>query len=168
MAIWGWVLLGALVAYEYSTRTSTEEIVKIKTPNVKKVSKANGSVFSPQLIGGIGALIGVLIAFPPMSADIRWKSALKSQNLQKLEDSLKPGYMQPPNSAKYAQAVQLLEQSKLPDKAYLYAKRATEFNPDYFDAWKLLYFVSLSTESDKALALQNMKRLDPYNPDVLK
>ena len=81
---------------------------------------------------------------------------------------MKPGYMQPPNSAKYAQAVQLLEQSKLPDKAYLYAKRATEFNPDYFDAWKLLYFVSLSTESDKALALQNMKRLDPYNPDVLK
>lgn len=168
LAIWGWVLLGALVAYEYSTRTSTEEITKIKNPNVKKVNKATGSVFSPQLIGGIGALIGVLIAFPPMSADMRWKSALESQNLQKLEDALKPGYMQPPNSAKYAQAVQLLEQSKLPDKAYLYAKKATEFNPDYFDAWKLLYFVSQSTESDKALALQNMKRLDPYNRDVLK
>jgi hypothetical protein len=54
------------------------------------------------------------------------------------------------------------------DQAYTYAKKGVEFNPDYFDAWKMLYYVSKSTDADKALALKNLKRLDPFNPDVLK
>ena len=38
---------------------------------------------------------------------------------------------------------------------------------DAFDAWKLLYYISKSTQSDKDQALQNMKRLDPLHPNVL-
>ena len=167
LAIWGWVLLGVLVAYEFATRSTnsiegTVPATSAKKPNVQV------SVFSPQLIGGIGVVIGVLIAVPPMSADMKWKSALKSQQLQKVEASLQAGYMQPANSMRLAQAVQMFEQSKLPDQAYIYAKKGVAFNPDYFDAWKMLYLVSKSTEADKALALKNMKRLDPFNPDVLK
>jgi O-antigen ligase len=167
LAIWGWVLLGALVAYEFATRPSDSAEENAPVKSKRTVIKAN-SVFSPQLIGGIGAVIGVLIAVPPMSADLKWTTALKSQQLSNVEASLQGGYMQPINSARLAQAVQMFEQSKLPDQAYTYAKKGVEFNPDYFDAWKLLYYVSKSTEADKALALKNLKRLDPYNPDVLK
>ena len=53
------------------------------------------------------------------------------------------------------------------DQAHDIALKGTEFNPDYFDAWKILYFLSNSTAEEKALALKNMKRLDPRNPDVL-
>jgi O-antigen ligase len=167
LAIWGWALVGALHAYEFSTRPQVEkpEISTGKKSN--KQSQGNISFFSPQLIGGIGALVGILIAVPPMTADIRWKSALSSGDVQKVEQALVPGYLQPPNSAKFAQATQLLEQNKLGDLAYVYAKKGVEFNPDYFDAWKVLYFSSKSTEEDKTLALTNMKRLDPLNPDVL-
>jgi hypothetical protein len=103
-----------------------------------------------------------------MTADMRWKSALLSRDVQQVEQALAPGYLQPSNSAKFAQATQLFEQSNLGDLAYVYAKRGVEFNPDYFDGWKVLYFASKATEEDKALALKNMKRLDPLNPDVLK
>ena len=41
------------------------------------------------------------------------------------------------------------------------------FNPDYFDAWRVLYSISKATEADKEEAVKNMKRLDPKNPDVL-
>jgi hypothetical protein len=51
--------------------------------------------------------------------------------------------------------------------AYKYAKIGTEFNPDYSDAWQLLYSTSKATPEEKALALTNLKRLDPNNPDVL-
>jgi hypothetical protein len=167
LAIWGWVLLGALVGYEYATRpiVLSEEGNQTKA---KKSSSKNNSVFSPQLIGGIGAVIGVLIAVPPMSADMKWKSALKSQQLPKVEAALQGGYLQPTSSARLAQAVQMFEQSKLPDQAYNYAKKGVEFNPDNFDAWKMMYYVTKSTEADKALALKNMKRLDPFSPDILK
>jgi hypothetical protein len=69
---------------------------------------------------------------------------------------------------KRQQAVQLFENSKLYDLAYKYAKEGVAFSPDYFDAWRMLYFTTNSTPADKDLALSNMKRLDPYNPDVLK
>jgi hypothetical protein len=53
------------------------------------------------------------------------------------------------------------------DQAHQIAVKAVQYNPDYFDSWKLLYFLSNSTEDEKQAALKNMKRLDPLNPDVL-
>ena len=161
LAIWGWLLVGVLVAYEYSTRPQPEGAEKTKTVKQKEL------IFSPQLVGGIGVVVGALIAVPPMSADMAWKSALKAQNVQQVEAALTPSYLKPRDSARLAQAVLLLENSKLPDLAFKYAKEGVEFNPDYFDAWRVLYSVSKSTQEDKDLALSNMKRLDPKNPDVL-
>lgn len=161
LAIWGWVLVGALVAYEYSTRP------KVESPEKAKPRKQKEMIFSPQLVGGIGVVIGALIAVPPLSADMKWKSALSAQNVQQVEAALTPSYLAPRDSARMAQAVLLLENSKLPDLAYKYAKEAITFSPDYFDAWRVLYSISKATEADKVEALKNMKRLDPKNPDVL-
>jgi hypothetical protein len=161
LAIWGWVLIGALVAYEYSTRPIQEGL------EMGKAVKQKELVFSPQLVGGIGVVIGALIAVPPMSADMKWKAALKSQNAQNVEAALTPGYLTPKDSARLAQAVIAFEQAKLPDQSYKYAKQGVDFNPDYFDAWRVLYATTKSTPEDKEKALQNMKRLDPKNPDVL-
>ena len=161
LAIWGWVLVGALVAYEYSTRPKVESTEKPKQTKQKEM------IFSPQLVGGIGVVVGALIAVPPMAADMKWRSALKAQNVQQVEAALTPSYLAPRDSARLAQAVLLLENSKLPDLAYKYAKEAVAFNSDYFDAWRVLYSVSKATEADKEEALKNMKRLDPKNPDVL-
>jgi O-antigen ligase len=161
LAIWGWVLVGTLVAYEYSTRPIPESSEKSKAVKQKEL------IFSPQLVGGIGVVVGALIAVPPMSADMAWKSAIQSQDVQKVEAALTPSYLKPRDSARLAQAVLLFENSKLPDLAYKYAKEGVAFSPDYFDAWRVLYGISKSTQEDKDLALSNMKRLDPKNPDVL-
>ena len=161
LAIWGWVLVGALVAYEYSTRPRPESVEKSKAVKQKEL------VFSPQLVGGIGVVIGALIAVPPMSADMKYKAALKAQNVQQVEAALTPSYLAPRDSARLAQAVILFENSKLPDLAYKYAQEAVAFSPDYFDAWRVLYSLSKATPEDKELALANMKRLDPKNSDVL-
>jgi O-antigen ligase len=161
LAIWGWVLVGALVAYEYSTR----EVATVEGKG--KVVKEKELIFSPQLVGGIGLVVGALIAVPPMSADIKWKSATASQSLAQVEAALVPSYLAPRDSARMAQAVILFENSKLPDLAYKYALEGVAFSPNYFDAWRVLYATTKSTEADKALALENMNRLDPKNPDVL-
>lgn len=161
LAIWGWVSAGALIAYEYSTRPRPE--VNEKSRFVKQ----KDLIFSPQLVGGIGAVIGALIAVPPMAADTKWRSALKSQNVQQVQAALIPSYLNPSDSARLAQATLLFENSKLYDQAYAAAKQGIAFNPSYFDAWRVLYAVSKSSAAEKAEALKNMKRLDPLNPDVL-
>jgi O-antigen ligase len=161
LAVWGWVLTGALVAYEYSTREVVEETGK------KRQSKQKELIFSAPLVGGIGIVIGALIAVPPLSGDSKWREAVKSLDAQKVQAALTPSYLTPEDSYKYGEAIQLFERSKLYDLAYTYAIKATEFNPNYFDAWKMLYAISKSTPADKERALANMKRLDPKNPDVL-
>jgi hypothetical protein len=170
LAIWGWLFGGALIAYEVSTRPKVSD-------GGESSGKANGqravkkkqteTIFSSTLIAGIGAVIGLLLASPPYSADAKWRSAISSQDARLVEEALTTGYLNPENSYKYANAAQLFEGSKLFDLAYKYAKIGVEFNPDNFDAWKVLHFVSNSTSEDKALALENMKRLDPNNPNVL-
>jgi tetratricopeptide (TPR) repeat protein len=172
LAIWGWLFGGALIAYEIATRPKKDfestETAKGKAVQGRSIKgKQSETIFSSTLLAGIGAVVGLLIAAPPYSADAKWRSALASQNVQKVEEALVPGYLNPSNSYRYTNAVQLLEGSKLYDLAYKYSLIAVEFNPNNFDSWKVLYLITNSTADDKARALENMKRLDPNNPNVL-
>jgi len=172
LAVWGWLFGGALIAYEIATRpkrdSESAETAKGKVTQGRSVkAKQSEAIFSSTLLAGIGAVIGLLLAAPPYSADAKWRSALASQNVQKVEEALVSGYLNPQNSYKYTNAVQLLESSKLFDLAYKYALIGVEFNPNNFDSWKVLYLITNSTAEDKARALENMKRLDPNNPNVL-
>ena len=165
LAIWGWLFSGALIAYEVSTRNVEVAAPQGKRRNVS-VSRSTEQLFSPTLLAGVGLVIGGLIACPPYTAENKWRNALASSSVEQLEAALVPGYLSPANSNKYASAVGIFEQSKLPDQAYKYAKIAVEFNPNDFDSWKILYSISKSSPEEKADALSNMKRLDPLNPSL--
>jgi hypothetical protein len=117
-------------------------------------------------VAGLGLVLGLLVAVPPLSADTKWRSALDSKDANKVITALQSGYMNPSDSQRYAQAIQLFANSNLMDQAHEIALEATRYNPEYFDTWKILYFLSNSTEKEKNIAVQNMKRLDPYNADV--
>jgi hypothetical protein len=171
LAIWGWLFGGVLIAYEIATRPKSDGDGEKEQPEKGQkarvaVKAQSENIFSSTLVAGVGAVVGLLIAVPPYSADAKWRSALASQSVEQVEAALVSSYLNPMNSYKYSNAVQLLESSKLNDLALKYAKVAVAFNPDHFDSWKLLYFITASSPEDKALALENMKRLDPKNPDV--
>jgi hypothetical protein len=170
LAVWGWLFGGALIAYEISTRPKdqgSQESQRKRNSSRGIHKNSRETIVTPALLAGVGAVIGLLIAVPPYSADAQWRSALASQDLLKIENALIPGYLNPANSYKYANAVQVLESSKLYDLALKYAQIGVQFNPDNFDSWKVLYFIQKSSAEEKALALENMKRLDPNNPNVL-
>ncbi len=172
LALWGWIFTGALIGYEVATKSAftgegSVESKKIPVPS-KKQGKTTNSVLSSGLLAGIGGVIGLIISVPPLSSDMAWTAALRSQNLENIEAALVPTYLQPQNSLRYAQIVQSLEQSKLYDKAHEYALIGVEFNPDYFEAWKALYYSTNATAEEKSRALENLKRLDPLNSDVTK
>jgi hypothetical protein len=170
LAVWGWLFGGALIAFEIATRPKIEEQqsgpIKGKTARVVK-KKQGETIVTSTLVAGIGAVVGLLIAVPPYSADAKWRSATISQNVQTVEEALVPGYLNPMNSSKYLNAVQIFENSRLYEQAHKYAQIGVEFNPNNFDAWKALYVVTNSSPEEKALALENMKRLDPKNPNVI-
>jgi hypothetical protein len=118
------------------------------------------------MVGTLGAVIGLLIAVPPYSSDTKWKSALSSGSVEQIEKALTPGYLNPQGSYRYASATQLFEANKLYDQAYKYAKIGVEFNPEFFDAWKMLYYIQKSTPEERELAKKNLLRIDPMNKNI--
>jgi len=165
LAVWGWLLTGALIAYERATRSNPSPEVQTSSGRKTK-SRNNSQVISPTLIAGLGGVVGLLIAVPPIAADMAWASANKTSNYNEVAKSLLPSYLHPQNSNRFVTAVLVLEQSKLSDQAHALALEAVKFDSQNFDSWNALYRVSKSTPEERALALQNMKRLDPLNPDV--
>ena len=164
MAIWGWILSGAVIAYEIATRDSNN---LEKKSAAGKTAKPKEQIFSATTIGSLGVVIGALIAVPPLSGDMKWKSAITKGDLAAVKAAIEPSYLSPTDSNRLLNMVLIAENSKLPDVAYEYAKKAVEFNPESFDSWRILYSVANSTPQDKELALTNMKRLDPKNTNVL-
>lgn len=165
LAIWGWVLTGAAIAYEKMTRESnSEKITAGQKPN-NKITNKDFEVKAPAL-GILFGVAGLIIFIPPLSADIQWRKAQLSRAVEPIQSSMIATYFNPPNSYKYLTNIQVLEENQLFDLSHRYALEAVKWNPEAFELWKTLYFVKNSTESERALALQNMKRLDPLNPDV--
>ncbi len=165
LAIWGWVLSGSVIAYEYRNRSkNTDEIA----PQASSRKKNANTAISPKIVvqASTGALIGLVIALPPFIADDQWRSAQESQSVEAIETSMNATYFNPHNVVKYATNIQGLENSGFKDLARKYAIEAVAWNPESFSLWQLVYFISGTTQEEKALALANLKRLDPLNPDV--
>jgi O-antigen ligase len=169
LAVWGWVLTGALLAYDkvedspttgYSSKANAKKVVQTRTNS--------NSVFSPQLVSGIGAVIGLILAAPPISGDMAWVRANKSGNVQEVEKALMPTYLHPSTSDRFGYAIEILHNSKLYELSHKYAQLATKFNPENFGAWFALYSVAESTKEEKLLAIQKMNELDPHNRDIPK
>jgi hypothetical protein len=164
LAIWGWVLSGAVIAYEIATRDSS---ISEKKQATGKSAKPKEPILSATAIGGIGLVVGALIVVPPLSSDMKWKSAITKGDLALVKAALVPSYMNPTDTNRLLNMISIAENSKLPDVAYEYAKKAVEFNPESFDSWRTLYAITNSTPQDKELAMTNMKRLDPKNSNPL-
>lgn len=168
LAIWGWVLTGALISYERISLPNSQN-QKVQTsaqPKSYQKTPASQEILSPGLLTAVGFLIGLMVALPPLSADIKWFTALKSRNAAQVELALIPSYFNPSSSYRYNQAINLLSTSNLPEQALKYARLAVKFNPDDFTAWLQLYWLDGATDLEKEIAKSNLERLDPKNPDV--
>ena len=158
LAIWGWTTLGMLISLDKILRQEASPIIN------SKPKKSKSQLFiSKGLIGSLGLLAGFFIACPPLVADMKWSSALKSRQLSGFENALQGSYFSPVNSFRLAQATETLENSKLPDLAVKYARRGVSFNPESLNAWEMLYYATNSTEQERTKAKAKLISLDPLN-----
>ena len=72
----------------------------------------------------------------------------------------------PVDSYRLASASLLFEDNKLFPQALALARKGVEYNPNNFDAWRVLSVISQSTPEEKAKAIEMMHKLDPRNTDL--
>ena len=169
LAVWGWAFGAAIIAYEINdSRNTTNSQVSPAGSSTKthKLKKSQASVVTPGLLAGLAAVVGMLLAVPPLSADMKWRSAQISQDANQIEAVLTPSYLNPINTFAFNNIVGVFETNKLTDLAYKHGKDAVKFNPDSFEAWRNLSQLSKTPDVERQEAFTNMKRLDPLNRTI--
>jgi len=163
LAVWGWILSGLLIGYEKHT-SSSDQISNSASRNKKSIQES----VEPKTVLTVAALglLGFILALPPVTADISLRSAQVSQDAAKLENTMKSGYFNPQNTQKFLLNIQAFESSGLFSQAHTYALQSIKWNPENYELWRVLYIIKESTPQEKENALQNMKKLDPLNPDL--
>ena len=165
LAIWGWLLGGALVSYEVCTRELQVNSQVIKPKKSKRISRFESSSMpaSSVLFGAVGGFIGLLLVLPPFMADSRWYGALRGQKVELVQQA---ALAWPMDSNRLANAANTLAQNKFNSQALLVAREAVKFNPRSFDAWNVLSAIETIPPSEKVNAIKRMKELDPLNTEI--
>jgi len=161
LGVWGWSLSGLLIGYELNTRDpkSRETSIKRSELTAKQGLKSNQNI-SPVLILGI---IGIVVAIPPYSTAGKFFKALQTQNAVEIQ---KAAYIQPYDRGKFLIAASIMSQNKLDSYTLSLLKDATKLFPDTLDFWELWISTPTATEEDVVKAKIEMKRLDPFNPEL--
>ena len=162
LAVWGWALTGAVIGYERVTRVDLNESKSPAAPlNTKRNS--NNAPTTTYLVSVLGLVVGIILAFPAFLADSNWRSAMRSGSA---ESVLAVANSWPEDSYRLANISILFEQNKLPDQAYDVALKLTNFNPQYFDGWKIIAGLTKSTTVEKTDATSKLRSLDPLNTEL--
>ena len=160
LAIWGWIFAGLLLAY---TKPDLEHnfsnlISKHQNKKIQKTKELSPGNF---IATAITVIIAALAILPPVIREHSWRNSLSGKKIEKIYETTNAW---PQNNQRYIQTAQILIRSNLGDETLKIVKDGISFDPDFRDYWFFLYNIS-ANEKDKALALENLKRLDPLNPE---
>jgi O-antigen ligase len=149
LAIWGWALGGTIVGYGFANN------------NFENKDSYESSRRGINIL--LGLIIGSLISFPQLFADVNFRSGLKSGNVKIILDNLDDW---PPSIERYNITAAIFLDNGLVDQSRSAIKQGLNFNPNNLQAWLFLYKLPNISESDRDRAISNIKRLDPFNSNI--
>ena len=166
LAIWGWVLSGLIIGYEINTQV--EEIGREGPKRLKpsgKKSKTSAQELSSKAVLSLfmGVIAASLIASPLFFANARFHAAMNANDLKAVEAA---GNQFPKDERRLYMLAGILRNAQQDMKAIVVLRDATLRYPDSFDLWTLWTTIPTASPSDIASAKAQLKRLDPFNPDL--
>ena len=159
LAIWGWVLSGILIGYEIRTANELEATSKGNRSVLSKLS-SNRSLSKTTLAYTV---IAFLIATIPFVSSVRFLSTLKTGNPVIIQNS---AYLFPHDYSRFIYVATALRDNKFDKEALAVIQDAAREFPDTFEIWALYANLSSASPAEVTRAKAEMKRLDPYNPDL--
>jgi hypothetical protein len=151
IGVWGWVLSGLIIGYEISGRKA-EVDTKILDSSRFRI-----------LFSAIGLIIGLFIGIPNYVYGVKFSSAFKTKDAATIVNaSTSRPYNQYPM---WIASYQLLK-SNLPNESLIVAQKLISEFPNSYDGWRIIHSNPTASNQLKAIALEQMKRLDPLNKDL--
>ena len=153
LLIWSYVLSGVVIGL--ASENSIEYL-----SSISKVKSASVNFLSLRWVFVI--LVCVLL-YPYYNVDRLHRDSARSGDALL---AIKVAQMYPQSVLRYQRIGRELLQSNLPEQALVVARAATQFNPNSFSGWALLLSNGLASDSERKEALQELKRIDPLNPEL--
>jgi hypothetical protein len=151
IGIWGWALSGLIIGYEISGRKVDD--------GTRMMNFSRFKILLPT----IGLIIGLFTGVPNYVYGVKFSSAFKTLDAAKIVDaSTSRPYNQYPM---WIASYQLLK-SNLPKESLIVAQNLISEFPNSYDGWRIINSNPTATNELKAIALEQMKRLDPLNKDL--
>jgi hypothetical protein len=147
VAIWGWILAGAIIGYEINSRK--DQPVKLANRDASEV-----------LAVSAGLIIGLIISLPAFIADAQFRSTVLKGEITKIESALERW---PQNVSNMNFASDLFRKGGFPDQALNMARKAVAVNPRNFEAWQQIFLSQNALEAERKEALIKMREMDPFN-----
>ena len=160
LGVWGWSLTGLLIGYEINTRENSRESFDIGRTSKKITEKLSAAAFVVTFLTGS---LGLIIAIPPYVAADKFYKSLQSEDANIIQPA---AYAQPYDRSRFVYVARILEQNNLEDRAVTVLRDASRIYPDSYEVWRIWAGLSNATAADVAHAKAQMKRLDPFNPDL--
>jgi tetratricopeptide (TPR) repeat protein len=151
--IWNYVISGAIIGI-----ASGENLRYLS--NSQKTKSLNLNILSLRLI--FLALTCALL-YPYFNVDrLHLLAARKGDALL----AVQVAQMYPESVLRYQRIGRELLESNLYDQALEVGRAATEFNSNSFSAWALIYINGSTPGIEREKALEELKRIDPLNPEL--
>jgi O-antigen ligase len=166
LAIWGWVLSGLIIGYEINMRAKEEDqSVPVKAKKQSKKVKSQTQPLSSGVVISlfVGVLVGAIVAGPIYFSNSRFYAAIKANDFAGLESA---AYLHPQDQRRLFMLAGIYRNAKMDAKAVKVLKESTLIYPDSYDMWNLWLTIPTATPSDITYAKAQLKRLDPFNPDL--
>jgi O-antigen ligase len=164
LAIWGWILGGAIIGYsQYAdAKDNNLAIRKVKAKSASAMARTKISPASTLAVF-LGVLMGAGAGMPPYLASQEFRQALESGDAITVQNA---AYIWPVDPSRMIQIAMTLNENKLEAQGLTVAIDAATRFPDNYQVWATLNSMTSATAEQKAQALDQMKRLDPLNPNL--
>ena len=166
LAVWGWIITGLIIGYEINTRDANlENLTPPKAQKGKSAKAIASEKVSPKsfVVLTVGLLFGLLAGLPSLISSSNFYSAVKSGDALKIEQA---AYSWPQDPNRMGQIAITLANNNLQEQALKILENGVSKFPDEFTMWRLLSEMPNASAEQVAEAKNQMKRLDPHNPDL--
>ena len=106
---------------------------------------------------------GIGIALPPYIAANNFYRALQTGDPKIIQDS---AYLRPNDRMRYLYVARALQENKFESESISVLRDASKIYPDSIDLWRSWASIPSATPADIARANSEIKRLDPFNPNL--
>jgi hypothetical protein len=161
LAIWGWVLSGAIIGYSiFLTRAdSSDDSGRKSTGRSRNSTSANPRFIIP----AIAFIVGAALSTPLLLTDHNYFKALGSGDANRV---IAAATAYPEDLIRATGAAEILVKNNLIEQSKGLLNRVVVKSPTSYNAWVLLSQVNPEGSKERETAISRMKELDPRNKTI--